>query len=130
MERSIFFDDLLLFRGDWRVIDKLLLKLAHFPLAYDTQAGSHLYQAGGLIRTGIGFLFIRHCGTVTFLFGLFGQMLYIAADGLEGLVADGVFQLAGILGGGFGADTHADQQSGQQSVPRVNFLGDLQTAVG
>lgn len=48
---------------------------------------------------------------------------------LEGLVADVVFHPAGILGGHLGADPQLGEPQGEQSVPLVDALGDLQPLV-
>ena len=48
------------------------------------------------------------------------------ADGVKGLDAQVVFDLAGVLARGLRADAETDQQFGEEFVPLVDALGDLQ----
>ena len=51
-------------------------------------------------------------------------------DGLEGLGAQIVFDLAGVLGGDLLRHTQAHQPLGQQLVPLIDTGGDLQAGIG
>ena len=51
-------------------------------------------------------------------------------DGLEGLGAQIVFDLAGVLGGDLLRHTQAHQPLGKQLVPLIDTGGDLQAGIG